>query len=152
MGEIKLDLEYDSAWWHNEEKQDSDDIRTEILEGDNWKVERFADKLPTEEELENVIYARLYEIDHIKDFKKGENALQREIDKIKGNGSFSKWFDEYITLGGKKTKDLFARDLDVYFKITKNTYNQAPEEELQKCWVEYIEDKEEADRFKIIGS
>lgn len=50
--ELKICIEYDGSFWHNEEK---DKFRDEVLESFGWKIIRYVDVVPSKEELENDI-------------------------------------------------------------------------------------------------
>jgi len=50
--ELKICIEYDGSFWHNEE---NDKFRDKVLESFGWKIIRFVDYVPTKEELEEKI-------------------------------------------------------------------------------------------------
>jgi hypothetical protein len=50
---LKIDLEYDGSYWHQDDKFDSE--RDDKIKSKGWKIYRFRDRIPTEEEIRNII-------------------------------------------------------------------------------------------------
>ena len=47
--EIKVAIEYDGSYWHQDKEQDK--VRQRKLEGEGWKFVRYVDKIPSEKQL-----------------------------------------------------------------------------------------------------
>ena len=50
---LKIDFEYDGSYWHQD--QDHDAERDDKIKKAGWKIYRFRDIIPTEEEIKNII-------------------------------------------------------------------------------------------------
>ena len=50
---LKIDLEYDGSYWHQDQKHD--DERDSKLRSLGWKIFRFRDRIPTKEEIHKII-------------------------------------------------------------------------------------------------
>jgi hypothetical protein len=143
IGELQLDFEYDSSFYHDNQKE-SDDERTKLLSGFNWKVIRFIDKLPTRQEIEKIIKERIIEIDEIN--KNGIiincniNCLQKEILNYMNWFNFPKLIIQYKELNGNDDEETFVKRFIILKKIINNTYNQCSYDDLVEVWNYYIKD------------
>jgi hypothetical protein len=149
IGELKLDLEYDSTFWHKDNIE-SDQNRTNQLEKFNWKVIRFIDKIPSKEEIEKIIEDRIIELDNLKSSGiqiEGKNSFEYDYLCVSQTIPLDTFMKKYFILGGNDSELLFKKRILILHKIIDNTYNQASYDDLVNLWHYYIEDKEEADKY-----
>ena len=149
IGELKLDLEYDSTFWHKDNIE-SDQNRTNQLEKFNWKVIRFIDKIPSKEEIEKIIEDRIIELDNLKSSGiqiEGKNSFEYDYLCVSQTIPLDTFMKKYFILGGNDSELLFKKRILILHKIIDNTYNQASYDDLVNLWYYYIEDKEKADKY-----
>ena len=150
IGELKLDIEYDTDWTHDGMEK-SDKERTEILESSGWKTVRFRNNLPTMEELEKIIEERMNEVYKQNDNQLyNENSIEIDIIELSKKEDIDKCYKKYSEeLNGRKSKYEYSKYLSTFRKIMFNTYNKTGYDDLFKCWLVFEPDVEEAKRIEL---